>query len=225
MSGRLMLLVALFLPSLIAPGGALAQATPTGTPTSACVFPPVSVDLLREIEADASARPIPTPTRPAQGAWHSELHQYGFPPPAGEALDDETVASVQAFLADYQACLQSGDIVGVYGAWTEPYLRLSLAQHPETIEPIVEVIESDLNPFAHPGLDLLLLRAWHIETGHIVALVQIVDTPQVWLLYLAPAGESWRIDDIWDVENCPMCDGLPADNLTGPVYGTPVAVD
>jgi hypothetical protein len=199
--------------------------SPEAAPSPTCAFPPVSIELLREIETEAAEQPIPTPTTLPSGAWSSELHQYGYPPPAGEPLDDETVASVQVFLGEYQTCLESGDIVRIYGAWTEPYLRLSLAQHPDTIDPIIEVIESDLKPFAHPGLDLLLLRAWWIETGHVVGLVQIVDTPQYWTLFLAPVDDSWRIDDIWDYSGEPMGEDPLDDNLTGPVYGTPIALD
>jgi hypothetical protein len=72
--------------------------SPEAAPSPTCAFPPVSIELLREIETEAAEQPIPTPTTLPSGAWSSELHQYGYPPPAGEPLDDETVASVQVFL-------------------------------------------------------------------------------------------------------------------------------
>ena len=72
--------------------------------------------------------------------------------------------------------------------------------------------------FAHPEIQsLVLLRAWRIETGHIVAVVQIVGAKQDWTMLLIPHGDSWRIDDMWS-----LGPRMIGDNLTGPVYGTPV---
>jgi hypothetical protein len=51
-----------------------------------------------------------------------------------------------------------------------------------------------------------------------VAVVQIVPEPQYWTLYLRPVGDSWRIDDIW-----PLGERAIGDNLTGPIYGTPIS--
>ncbi len=217
--GRARLLLTLLgIVLIVAPLKVAADASPEATPTAACAFPPISTDLLREIRDDATAHPIPTPTVPERGTWSSQLHRMPFPPPSGDPIDDQTLTSVQQFLADYADCLDSGDILAVYGAWTDEFLRLAVGQRPQTIDPLIEAIEMSPVVFARPGLDLLLLRAWQIDSGHVVAVVQIVPEPQYWTLYLRPVGDSWRIDDIW-----PLGERAIGDNLTGPIYGTPIS--
>jgi hypothetical protein len=224
MPGRSILLVALLLSSLMAPGAALAQVTPEGTPAPACVFPPVSTERLREIERDLAEHPIPTPTPSDRGYWTSKIHVRPFPPPAGDPLDDAALASLRAFLGDYTQCMVDGRLLSVYGAWTEEFLRTDLGQRQPPPDPLIDILEAtpDL-VFPHPGLQLLFLRAWSIESGHVVAVVQLVwgGLPESWVMYLLPEDGSWRIDDIWDIPQMEMLEG----SMTGPVYGTPIAVD
>ena len=215
--GRVRLLFATLVIVAVAPITVVADATPGATPTAACAFPPISIDLLREIRDDATEHPIPTPTMPVRGTWSSELHRMPFPPPPGDPIDEQTLASVRQFLADYADCVVTGDILAGYGALTDEYLRLSVGQRPRTIDPLIDAIESHPAIFAHPGLDLLLLRVWRIDSGHVVAVVQIVPEPQYWTLFLVPQGDSWRIDDVWNTGEREI-----GDNVSGPVYGTPV---
>jgi len=203
---------------IVVPLTVSADATPEVTPTADCVFPPISADLLREIRDDATAHPIPTPTVPERGTWSSQLHRMPFPPPPGEPIDDQTLVSVRQFLADYADCVVSGDILGAYGAFTDEYLRLSVGQRPQTIDPLIEAIETNSAILARPGLDLLLLRAWQIDSGHVVAVVQILPGPQYWTLYLRPVDGELRMDDLWN-----FGERLIGDNLTGAVYGTPIS--
>lgn len=81
-------------------------------------------------------------------------------------------------------------------------------------------MESDRAVWPHPGLSLLLLRAWRIETGHVVAVVQIVGAGQGWVMLLASEGASWRIDDLWSSDPSRI-----DDSLTGPIYATPITED
>jgi hypothetical protein len=80
--------------------------------------------------------------------------------------------------------------------------------------------ESETPMFPHPGISLLLLRAWQIETGHVVAVMQIVGISQYWTMLLVPNGDSWLIDDIWNAD-----ERMIGDNASGPVYATPIADD
>jgi len=203
---------------IVVPLTVSADATPEATPTTACIFPPISAHLLREIRDDATAHPIPTPTVPERGTWSSQLHRMPFPPPPGEPIDDQTLVSVRQFLADYADCVVSGDILGAYGAFTDEYLRLSVGQRPQTIDPLIEALETNSAILARPGLDLLLLRAWQIDSGHVVAVVQILPGPQYWTLYLRPVDGELRMDDLWN-----FGERLIGDNLTGAVYGTPIS--
>lgn len=200
----------------------LAPASPESTAT--CDFPSVSTARLREIRDAAAAHPVPTPTTSSRGLSTSELHHFAYPPRSGDPLDDSTLASIRAFIREYSECIVLGEILPVYGAWSDAYLQLSLSQHPETIDPIIDVVESG-GRFPHPGLDLLLLRAWQIESGHVIAIVQIVPTPEFWTLYLAQNDESWRIDDIWDFGDRLTRKDPIDDSLSGPVYATPVPSD
>src|SRR5215216_5548379 len=108
MPGRSILLFAFLLPILILRDSAASQSTPEATPAPECTFQPVSVELLREIERDVAEHPIPTPTQPDpsdHGFWTIQVHVRPFPPPAGEPLDDATLASLREFLSDYTQCL------------------------------------------------------------------------------------------------------------------------
>ena len=208
-------------------GGAEARANPaTASPesTATCDFPSGSTARLREIRDAAAAHPVLTPTTSSRGLSTSELHHFAFPPPSGDPLDERALSSIRAFIREYSECIVLGEILPVYGAWSDAYLQLSLSQHPETIDPIIDVVESG-GRFPHPGLDLLLLRAWQIESGHVIAIVQIVPTPEFWTLYLAQNDESWRIDDIWDFGDRLTRKDPIDDSLSGPVYATPVPSD
>ena len=56
---------------------------------------------------------------PVRGTWSSELHRMPFPPPPGDPIDEQTLASVRQFLADYADCVVTGDILAGYGALTD----------------------------------------------------------------------------------------------------------
>jgi hypothetical protein len=206
--------------AIAGPHAVSAKGTPVATPASECVFPPISIELLREIRDDVAENPPPTPTVYADGSWSSRMHTMPFPPPPGEPLDDETVTSVQQFLEDYETCLVIGDIPTTYGAWTEGFIRRTVGDNIEFVEGLIDWMESGRAVWPHPGLSLLLLRAWSIDTGHVVAVVELVGTLETWTMLLQPAGDSWLIDDIWDYAL-----QLLEDGLTGPVYGTPIGDD
>ena len=203
----------------LVPLSALADATPEATPAEICVFPPISIDLLREIRNEIAANPPPTPT-PEARLQSPRTHLMPFPPPPGEPIDDTTVASIRAFLDDYAACMRAGGLLSMYGAWTHDFIRRSLGSNPETADAVIRAVEMEAagTPvFVYPGTSLPLLRAWRIETGHVVAVVQIVGAQQNWTMLLLSHGDSWRIDDLWS--GGPRMIG---DNLTGPIYATPV---
>lgn len=206
--------------TMATPMSMAAQGTPEATPAEVCVFPAIDIGLLREIRDDVATSPPPTPTVYADGSWSSQTYVMPFPPPPGEPLDDATAASVQQFLDDYETCLVIGDIPTTYGAWTEGFIRRTVGGNLEFVEALIGWMESGRAVWPHPGLGLLLLRAWSIETGHVVAVVELVGTLETWTMLLQPAGDSWRIDDIWGY---PL--QLLEDSLTGPVYGTPIGDD
>jgi hypothetical protein len=219
--GRFHRLVTLFVLLVIAfvPLSALADATPEATPAEHCAFPPISVDLLREFRDEIATNPPPTPT-PEARLQSPRTHLMPFPPPPGEPIDDATVASVRAFLDDYAACMRAGGLLFMYGAWTEDLIRRSLGSNPETADAVIRAVEMEsagTPVFVYPGTSLPLLRAWRIETSHVVAVVQIVGAQQYWTMLLLPHGDSWRIDDLWSASP-PMI----GDSLTGPVYATPI---
>jgi hypothetical protein len=81
-----------------APLSSSAQGTPEATPAPTCVFPPISIDLLREIRDDIAENPPPTPTPPLMGITSDHTHLLNFPPPPGDPVDDATVASIRYFL-------------------------------------------------------------------------------------------------------------------------------
>jgi hypothetical protein len=214
------LVVSIVVMAIALPLASSAQGTPEAMPEVGCAFPPISIELLREIRDDVAENSPPTPTVYADGSWSSRMHTMPFPPPPGEPLDDETVTSVQQFLADYETCLVIGDIPTTYGAWSEGFIRRTVGDNLEFIEGLIDWMESGSAVWLHPGIDLLLLRAWSIETGHVVAVVELVGTQETWTMLLQPAGETWLIDELW---SDPL--QLLDDSLTGPVYGTPIADD
>lgn len=205
--------------SAVVPVTALAQATPEATPAANCPFPPISADLLREMRGAISESPPPTPTPPEVGLTSDRTHLLAFPPPPGDPIDDATADSIRRFIAAYADCVEIGRIAPVYGAWTEDYIRRSLGSDTEYVDALIRVIEMEPETplLPHPGISLLLLRAWHIETGHVVAVVQIVGAQQFWTMLLLPHGDSWRIDDLWSRGPRSI-----SDNLSGPVYATPI---
>src|SRR5689334_18375707 len=107
-----------------------AHATPEATPTAACAFPPINADLLREMRDEIAANPPPTPTPEAQ-YQSPRTHLMPVPPPAGEPIDDATVASIRLFLVDYADCVRAGRLAPLYGAWTEDFIFRSLGSEPE----------------------------------------------------------------------------------------------
>jgi hypothetical protein len=205
-----------------APLSSSAQGTPEATPAPTCVFPPISIDLLREIRDDIAENPPPTPTPPLIGITSELMHILPFPPPPGEPIVEETVDSIRHFLDRYAECVVIGQIAPTYGAWTEDFIRRSLGSEVERVDAIINVIgfESETPMFPHPGISLLLLRAWRIETGHVVAVMQIVGISQYWTMLLVPNGDSWLIDDIWSAD-----ERMIGDNVSGPVYATPIVDD
>ena len=207
---------------IAAPLSSLAQGTPEATPAPTCVFPPISIDLLHEIRDDIAENPPPTPTPPVVGITSDRTHLLNFPPPPGDPVDDATVASIRTFLDHYAECVVIGQIAPTYGAWTEDFIRRSLGSDVDTVDAIIKVIgfEAETPMFPHPGISLLLLRAWQIETGHTVAVMQIVGISQYWTMLLLPNGDSWLIDDIWSAD-----ERMIGDNASGPVYATPIADD
>jgi hypothetical protein len=216
---RIIALIGLLLAIALMPISALADATPQATPADRCAFPPISIDLLREMRDEIAANPPPTPT-PEANYSSSRSHLMPFPPPPGKPIDDATVASIRAFLGDYAACLRAGGLLSIYGAWTEDLIRRSLGSNPETADAVIRAVKMEAagTPvFVYPGVTLPLLHAWRIETGHVVAVVQIVGAEQYWTMLLLPHGDSWRIDDLWS--GGPRMIG---DSLTGPVYATPI---
>jgi hypothetical protein len=216
--GRLMLSIVVM--AIALPFASSAQGTPEATPEVGCGFPAISIELLRAIRDDVDANPPPPPTVYANGSWSSQTYVMPFPPPAGEPLDDATHASIVQFLEDYETCLVIGDIPTTYGAWTEGFIRRTVGDNIEFVEGLIDWMESGRAVWPHPGLSLLLLRAWSIDTGHVVAVVELVGTLETWTMLLQPAGDSWLIDDIWDYAL-----QLLEDGLTGPVYGTPIGDD
>jgi hypothetical protein len=210
----------------LAPLSVRADATPQATPAGSCDFPPISVDLLREMRDEIAANPPPTPT-PEANYSSSRSHLMPFPPPPGEPIDEATAESIRSFLSDYAECLRTAPLVSTYGAWTESLIRRVLGSDPETADALIRVAKMETKEpmFVHPEIrNLPLLRAWRIETGHVVAVVQIVDTQnehqQYWTMLLLPHGDSWRIDDIWS-----LGPRMIADNLSGPIYATPIPSD
>ena len=215
--GSIALLVLLVV-SLV-PLSVLADATPEATPAESCIFPPISIDLLREFRDEIAANPPPTPT-PEANYSSSRSHLMPFPPPPGEPIDDATVESIRAFLDDYAECMRAGGLLSIYGAWTDGFIRRSIGSNPEAADGLIRVatMEAVTPVFAYPEIAALpLLRAWRIDTGHVVAVVQIVGIPQYWTMLLLPHGNSWRIDDMWN-----LGPRMIGDNLTGPVYATPI---
>src|SRR6476659_5312956 len=103
--GRVRLLFATLVIVAVAPITVVADSTPGATPTAACAFPPISIELLREIRDDATEHPIPTPTMPVREPWSSELHRMPFPPPPGDPIEEQTLPSVRQFLAEYADCV------------------------------------------------------------------------------------------------------------------------
>lgn len=206
--------------SILAPLSSAARGTPEATPTVTCAFPPISIELLREIRDDIAANPPPTPTTAAEGYSSSRTHLIQFPPPPGEPLDEATHASVERFVAAYEPCIVGGDFARTYGAWTEDFIRRTVGPNLELVEALIMAMNEDAAVFAHPSLSLLLLRAWEIDSGHVVAVVQIVGADQYWTWLLLPVGDSWRIDDLWNIEP-----ELFEGSLTGPIYATPITGD
>jgi hypothetical protein len=206
----------------LAPLSVRADATPQATPAESCDFPPISVDLLREMRDEIAANPPPTPT-PEANYSSSRSHLMPFPPPPGEPIDDATVDSIRSFLSDYAECLRIGGLLSIYGAWTEDQIRRSLGSNPETADAVIRAVKMEAagtQVFVYPGTELPLLRAWQIETGHVVAVLQIVGAQQYWTMLLLPHGDSWRIDDIWS-----LGPRMIGDNLSGPIYATPIPSD
>jgi hypothetical protein len=203
-----------------APLSSSAQVTPEAPPAPTCVFPPISIDLLREIRDDIAENPPPTPTPPVVGVTSDRTHLMNFPPPPGDPVDDATVASIRTFLDLYAECVAIGQIAPTYGAWTEDFIRRSMGSDVDYVDAIIKVIgfESETPMFPHPGIRLLLLRAWQIETGHVVVVMQIVGISQSWTMLLLPNSDSWLIDDIWSAD-----ERMIGDNASGPVYATPIA--
>jgi hypothetical protein len=178
--------------------------------------PPISVDLLREIRDEIVASPWPTPT-PETYLTSPITHLIPFPPPAGEPIDEATVASIQRFLTDYVDCLDTGEYLAIYGAWTEDCVQRNIGARVEFVDALIRTAEQHIS-FPYPReWRPLLLRAWSISTGHIVVVVQYTPDDVQQTMLLVPRGDSWRIDDLWGI-------GLRAigDSVSGPVYGTPV---
>src|SRR6185436_5177018 len=123
--GGFRLLFAMLVIVAIAPLTVVADATPAATPTVACAFPPISIDLLREMRDEIAANPPPTPT-PEANYSSPRTHLMPFPPPAGESIDGVTVNSIRQFLGDYADCVQAGRLASTFGAWTEDFIFRSL---------------------------------------------------------------------------------------------------
>ena len=140
--------------AIAGPHAVSAKGTPVATPASECVFPPISIELLREIRDDVAENPPPTPTVYADGSWSSRMHTMPFPPPPGEPLDDETVTSVQQFLEDYETCLVIGDIPTTYGAWTEGFIRRTVGDNIEFVEGLIDWMESGQGCLGSSGAQL-----------------------------------------------------------------------
>ena len=209
---------ALMLPA--APFSTSAYGTPEASPTASCAFSPIDVELLREIRDDIAENPPPTPTPPEVGFTSPRTQLMSFPPPPGDPVDDATIASIRVFLDRYAECVVIGQMAPVYGAWTEDFVRRSMGSDVAYVDAIIKVIgiESETPMFPHPGISLLLLRAWQIETGHVVAVMQIVGISQYWTMLLVPDGDSWLIDEIWSAD-----ERMIGENVSGPVYATPIA--
>ena len=109
------------------------------------------------------------------------------------------------------------DILAGYGALTDESPPPSVGQRPRTIDPLIT--RSSRIRRSSPTRDLICscFALWQIETGHVVAVVQIVPGPQYWTMFLLPHGDCWRIDDMWNTGEREI-----GDNVSGPVYGTPV---
>lgn len=217
---RLLPVLIVVLLAFMTPASTIAAGTPDATPAATCAFEPISLDLLREMRDEIAENPPVTATPPVVGVSSDRTHLLDFPPPPGDPIDDATVGSIRTFLGLYADCLGIGELASVYGAWTEDLIRRSLGSDPAYADALSRVMEMESDPpvFAYPGISLLLLRAWRIETGHVVAVMQIVGIEQYWTMLLLPVGDSWRIDDIWSAD--PRMIG---DNLSGPLYATPIA--
>ena len=121
MGGVRLLFAMLAIVIAVAPITVVADATPEATPTAACVFPPISIDLLREIRDEIVANPSPPRPSRKPDTYRSRTHRMPFPPPPATPSTTRLLASVRQFLADYADCVVTGDILAVYGALTDDF--------------------------------------------------------------------------------------------------------
>lgn len=130
----LVLIVALFVASLLAPGGmslAIAQeATPAAdlpvTPDPAlCLVEPRPLTFFEQYLGTPSAA---TPTDEGAAAVEGTLDE--FVPPAGEPADPATVAAVTATAVEIVACFNAGDLPRAFALYTDTMIESFAAGEP-----------------------------------------------------------------------------------------------
>ncbi len=153
--GGVRLLFAMLAIVAVAPITVVADATPVATPTAACAFPPISIDLLREIRDEIVANPPPTPTIPEPNYFIVPHASHALPPARRRPHrrpDCRFGSAVPGRLCRLRAGRR---LASLYGAWTEDFIFRSIdSASPERSTALIRVIEMEAGTpmFAHPEI-------------------------------------------------------------------------
>ena len=191
-----------------------------------CILPPPEPAFIERVRRAIAAQP--TPATPYPDGVSGEAHSMPYPPPPGEALDEDTTFALLLFLDQFAACASSGPLGPLLGVLTEAKWVREFGDFPDSLDDVLDLAATPVATSPPVVQRIELLEAWRLPDGRVIAVVKWIADPaepgypfDIDTLVLVREGGRWLIDDNWYGQGCRFV--APSDCPYGPSDGTPSA--